>query len=430
MSLHFHTYGCKVNTFDTGVLEERLSDLKLADQEIHIINSCAVTQEAISTAVKQIRRLKGEKKSCIVVTGCGAQVDTKIFEDLKEVDLIVANSHKEDLATILRDHLMRPQSTRVFKANIFEEKSMAGGLGHQLQKTRAFLKVQDGCNQFCSYCIVPFARGKSRSLPLSEVISLTNEILSSGKNEVILTGVHLADYHDGRHDFEDLVEELLNQTSLPRLRLSSLEPQEISPRLLDLMKRDDRLCRHFHLSIQSGCNLILKSMRRKYKAEKIMETLGEIKSSFPEAYVGMDMITGFPGETQDSFETTYRLLADHPWTRLHVFPYSERQGTLATKLPSSVALSSRRSRAKILRQLSDERMKSEAIQEIGSIHKVLLLKGNSHGASGLSRTYWPVSIRGLDQKSRHFGQECEVRIDQVIPSPFGKGEPVLAGELL
>ena len=280
--LKVHTFGCKINLYDSGWVEKDLAKLNLK-HKVHVLNTCAVTSEATKEAKRTIRRLKAQDPLCkVVVTGCAAQVDTDQFDNLSGADLVVANSHKSQLRTIIEDFLNQKSSERVFKSNIFKKTDPESDGGLNEGRTRSFLKIQDGCNSFCTFCVIPFARGQSRSLSIEALVKKVNDLHFQGYQEVILTGVHIGDYFDdsktSNNGLEDLVEALLEQTNIPRVRLSSLEPIEVTDRLLKLYL-DDRMCKHFHMSIQSSHTDVLKHMKRKYTSEQVLESLEQIQKT-------------------------------------------------------------------------------------------------------------------------------------------------------
>lgn len=401
-----HTFGCKVNTYDSGLIQKNLDSAQIQLKpgvKIHVLNTCAVTSEATKEAVRTIRRIKSKEPfATIVVTGCAAQVDTDSFSQLPGADLVVANSHKGLLPSILDQYFKGTLESKVFKSNIFRKDDLEMGGGVEKSHTRSFLKIQDGCNSFCSYCIIPYARGKSRSIPIAELVDRINKLATEGVQEVVLTGVHIGDYEDT--DFsgkkmvlEDLVESLLAKTKMPRFRLSSLEPVEVTDRLLDLYQ-NPRMCPHFHMSIQSAETETLKQMKRQYTQEDVQIALNKIAERVPNAFVGMDVIVGFPTETEEQFEETYKTLAELPWTKIHVFPYSERPGTKAAVLMTQIPRSERMNRAQKLRELSLHRYQSEALKQKDLVKKTLILKKQAKGgARGLSRDYWPIKFTNEDQ---------------------------------
>lgn len=395
--IKIHTFGCKVNTYDSGLLQDSLEGVsfsKVSFAEVHILNTCAVTQVATMSALKSIRKIKkANPEACVVVTGCGAQVDTEQFQDLKEADLIVANSHKHQMPDILKEYFQGTLSKRVLKSNIFQKMDLGEGGGEEKFHTRSFLKIQDGCNSFCTFCVIPFARGKSHSLSVESIVKKVIELEEKDFKEIVITGIHIGDYeahYKGKlYKVEDLVEEILLQTKISRIRISSLEPVELSDRLLNLYKTEKRLCPHFHMSMQSANTKILKSMKRSYTQKEVLSSLDKINKFVPGAFVGMDFIVGFPGETEEDFLDTYQSLKNSPWTRLHVFPYSKRSGTYATRLADPVDASSIQARAKRLRELSLLRYTDEALKQIGLIKKVLPLQ---KGDRFIATDYWHIQL--------------------------------------
>jgi threonylcarbamoyladenosine tRNA methylthiotransferase MtaB len=421
-----HTFGCKVNTYDSGLIQKNLEGSGYSavkdEPRVHVINSCAVTAEATKEAVRMVRRLKAKDPFCtVVVTGCAAQVDTGSFENLPGADLIVANSHKSSLPQILEKFFKGEIPERVFKSNIFRKEELGTGGGEELSHTRSFLKIQDGCNSFCSYCIIPYARGKSRSIPRAELVKRINELYAQGVREVVLTGVHIGDYeelqNENRFVLEDLVEAVLKNTQMPRFRLSSLEPVEVTPRLIELYKQNDRLCRHFHMSIQSAQTDVLKDMKRNYTQAEVISALNMIKEELPGSFVGMDVIVGFPTETHERFEETYLTLAGLPWTRIHVFPYSERQGTKAAVMEVSVPVQERQRRASRLRELSAQRLSEQATHQVGSEKDILVLKDSARSSHGVTRDYWNVRLENYDGDASRGGKEFKVKITGVDKAP-------------
>lgn len=422
LNLQYHTFGCKVNTYDTGLIQKNLknhanllsaSPLMVAETvkpAVHILNTCAVTKEATQQAVRLIRKLKAKEPfSTIVVTGCAAQVDTESFMDLPSVDLVVANSHKHELPFILDDFFRKRNTAKTFKSNIFKKEDLGVGGGEEDSHTRSFLKIQDGCNSFCSFCIIPYARGTSRSLKVKTLIDRVLELDSQNVQEVVLAGVHIGDYYDTdqKLGLEGLIETILAKTKIQRIRLGSLEPIEVSDRLLDVFQ-DSRVCSHFHMSIQSAQSEVLKEMKRKYTRQDVESALHKIADKVPNSYVGMDVITGFPTESENDFKETMQSLASTPWTRIHVFPYSERKGTKAAVMETSVPYSVRKQRADEMRTLSNQRLQQQAEKQKGLMKKALVLKKGQT----LSRDYWNIKLPNVDpvMLAGWTGHEIDVRI--------------------
>lgn len=421
------TYGCKVNTYDSGLIEGRLTTL--AKDPVFVLNTCAVTREATKEALREARRLKKKHPSCkVVVTGCSAQVDTDDLAAEAAIDLVVANSHKGQLKSLIEALDEGQSGERVFKSNIFQKEDLEAGGGLEAGHTRSFLKIQDGCDSFCTFCVIPFARGKSRSLSVDELVARVQDILDQGVMEIVLTGVHIGDYR-GPHgeSLADLVEAVLQRTEVQRLRLSSLEPVELNDKLIELFQ-DPRVCPHFHMSIQSANSRVLGAMKRQYDANAVVESLNRIAARVPSAFVGMDVIAGFPTETIEEHQDTCLRLGDLPWTRLHVFPYSARPLTYAARLkqldPPQVA-----QRAAELRQLSDERLQMAASRQLGAIKSVLVLNQvKGEAIFGLARDYWHVALP--KSLSSRVGEEIQAEIQGFERHPWRSGDLPLMGRLL
>ncbi len=430
MKYNLHTFGCKVNTYDTGLIQKNLSQNgytlgKNANENggIHVLNTCAVTAEATKEAVRVIRRIKAKDPlAMIVVTGCAAQVDTQIFSELPSVDLVVANSHKGLLPFILEQYFKGDRKEKVFKSNIFRKEDLEAGGGIEEKHSRAFLKIQDGCNSFCTYCIIPYARGKSRSIGVGDLVRRVSELYDLGYREVVLTGVHVGDYEvieNGQtYHLEDLLKALLVKTQIQRFRLTSLEPGELSEELIEIYQ-DPRICPHFHMSIQSAEDSVLKGMKRNYVQSEVISSLKKIDVKIKNAFVGMDVIVGFPGETKELFQETYRVLAETPWTKLHVFPFSERQGTRAAVMIDSVPMTERKYRAAQLRDISHHRMQAEALKQIGTAKKLIVLKETKKNEQGLwfglSRDFWNVAIKSNIRADE--AKTTEVEFQKLIDFP-------------
>lgn len=421
------TFGCKVNTYDTGLIQKQLDEAGYTydtkSPELSIFNTCAVTEEATKSILKAIRKYrKTYLNRKILVTGCGVQVDPEKYKKELGIDVLVANSHKMNIVDIIND-FYRGKADRLYRKNIFKKEDLEPGGGVEKNHSRAFLKIQDGCNSFCSFCIIPFARGKSRSLEISNLIERANKLYAEGYREVVLTGVHIGDYRDENgQNLDDLVESFLTFTKIPRIRLSSLEPIEISQRLLE-MYSDERLCPHFHLSIQSASTKVLKDMKRKYTESDIRKCLYNIEKKVKNAFVGMDIIAGFPTETEEEFLNTFKVLSETSWTRLHVFPYSVRPGTRAMRF-EQLERAIVKQRARKLRDLSFERFQFKTKEQIGTVKDILTFSKKVKGGDGLSHDYWPVRIEdSFKEKERY-----KVQIFDII-NEFSK-EGLLLGKVL
>ncbi len=416
------TLGCKANLYDSQLIEAELQKRgwiaathhEADTADLCIVNSCTVTDEADRQSRKIAQKMAKENTGTkVVFTGCGAEVEPEQVAATPGINYVVGNRDKPTLVDLVLRAIDDPKSENgiLGRAENYEallsrhpmDREWAAPesafllppahLRGEAGRTRSFLKIQEGCNSFCTYCVIPYGRGPSRSLPISNVISQIQDLVAQGMREVVITGTNIGDYGSDL-GFEpgvaDLFKQILDQTKLERLRVSSLDPTEITPELIALMKSDPRFCPHFHVSLQSPHSRVLKLMKRKYAFEQVQECLeqiAEIPAPIGGVYVGMDVITGFPGEGEDEFQWGYEALKALPWTRLHVFPYSERDGTPATRLPHSVPQSKRVQRAHALRELSLQRLNTvhqSILEDYRSKQRVLsqvLLEGPVKGPS-------------------------------------------------
>jgi threonylcarbamoyladenosine tRNA methylthiotransferase MtaB len=359
------TLGCKVNQSESAYLEERLRDsgwikvLKSDQADVTIINTCIVTNRASSQSRQAIRKaIKENPSGLIAAVGCYAQVSPEELSRIKGIGLLAGNLEKGRLPDIL---LKGGDSGRLqvfltdFRKMMSFEHLLLKGFS---DRTRAFLKIQDGCESFCSYCIIPFARGPLRSLEPSKVIRALLSLCDNDYKEVVLTGVHLGMYGvdlKGNTDLKGLVR-MIGKEKLPlRIRLSSLEPTEIDQDLIDMMASKEWLCRHFHISLQSGDDLVLKKMNRHYTSKEFEGLVRSIHLKIPLAAIGLDIMAGFPGEGDAACRNTYSLIRDLPVSYLHVFPFSPRKGTSAAGFPGQIGQNLIRKRAKMLRELGREK---------------------------------------------------------------------------
>ena len=355
MNIAFHTLGCRLNFSETGAL------VKASEEEGHrvvafgqradvtLINSCTVTDGASATcrsAVRKARRFSPKGK--IILAGCYAQTEGKTLLQMPEIDLILGTSEKH---RFLR-HLKRNTRLHLDRENSFHKAASSPSQG----RTRAFLKIQDGCNYHCSFCIIPRARGPSRWIPIKEAREGLRKLVAQGFKEVVLTGVNIGEYgRRGKEDLAHLIEDILQVEGLERLRLSSVEPNTMTTELLRVLRSSPKFMPHFHIPLQSGNDEILKKMKRRYGAQEYEDILALIGESFPGACVGADMICGFPGEGETHFEDTYRLAERSILTHFHVFPYSSRRGTVASTLPDHISTDVKKARVKRLMALGQEK---------------------------------------------------------------------------
>jgi threonylcarbamoyladenosine tRNA methylthiotransferase MtaB len=375
------TLGCKVNQYESAFIEESLINKgclmaeKDKKADIVIINGCIVTAAASYQTRQAIRRAVRENAQAIVaVIGCYAQVFPKELSAISGVDLIVGNKGKRFLPDLLLKavHHNPPLILKedFEKSESFEEIPVKGFSN----RTRAFLKIQDGCQSFCTYCIVPMARGPLRSLKPDSVIKIVKELEKNDYKEVVLTGIHLGKYgtdFNNSMNLTRLLIEIGKNTSGIRIRLSSLKPTEITTELIELMAGKNGLCRHFHISLQSGDDYVLKRMNRHYTASMFIKIIDDIHRLIPDISIGVDVLAGFPGEDQRSFNTTFDLIKDLPVSYLHVFPYSIREGTIAAQFSDHLDHKKIKERAFLLRELDKEKRRIFRDSLLGKIFSVL-----------------------------------------------------------
>jgi len=386
------TLGCKVNQYDTAVLLNQLPKSKYTKNkhfdekaDIYVIDTCTVTHKADSEARNYIYRAKrNNPEALVVVTGCYAQVSAEELSGLKEVDYIVGNSHKSmSLLRVIREGEKQKEPT-VFISDIFKEKKKKFDTPHIdyfPDRTRAFLKVQDGCNYACTFCIIPRARGRSRSLDIEEIKSRIIRLRDNGYKEVVLTGIHLASYgKDIGTDLYKLLLELDKENIINRIRLSSLDPADLKNDLIDLCADSEIICPSFHIALQSGDKDILKLMRRRYLPENFVSSTNYIRKKMPDASIGTDIMVGFPNENEENFKNSYNLLKESELTYFHVFPYSKRKYTQAESMNNQVDSRVKKERSKTLRQLSSLKKISFYTKFIGKNINTLI-ENKSRGTS-------------------------------------------------
>jgi len=394
------TLGCKTNQFESAAMTEQLLAAGYLivpfgeTADIYIINSCSVTARTDAETRRLIRRARRKNPLArVVATGCYAQVAAGDLERMPELDAVLGNREKQDIAALL-------ETEGVLVSDIAQgEDAETLKLSSFAEHTRAFLQIQNGCNSFCSYCIVPYARGRSRSVALEEVLQGVRDLAGNGYREVVLTGIHLGAYGLDLKPAESLtgLVRMIDRLKLvPRLRIGSVEPNEVSDELLELMANSDMICPHLHLPLQSGSDSVLKRMGRRYTAGFFRELAARITAALPDAFIGADLIAGFPGESEADFNQTRQLLEELPFSDLHVFPYSSRPGTVAAGMAGQLPAQVIKERAAILRNLAEQKKRAFLERFVGREVDVLVQGHDSRSGHcrGLSRTYIEVSFLG------------------------------------
>ncbi len=408
------TLGCKVNQYDSAIIEARLAALGMQrtefDQraEVYIVNTCTVTHRADAESLRLARRARKLNPAArVIMTGCLAQANPQVLAKAHEVDAVVGLGRAGDLeraATSSGGERVMVSNLRKQIAPI--ELGTAAFDGH----TRAFLKVQEGCDQFCSFCIVPMARGRSRSIAPREIFEALDGLAARGFKEVVISGVHLGGYGrdlDPPVELEQLLEMIAERCPIERIRISSLDPEELSDRIIAVVAQSPRFCSHFHLPLQAGEDAILARMRRRYTANYFRERVERVLAAMPDAAVGTDLIVGFPGETAQQFDEYFKFIEKLPLAYFHVFPYSARAGTTAAKFDGRVAAPEIKRRAALMRELGEHKRHQFAVRFVGKMLKVLIEEAMPEGRlRGYSRNYISVLINGSAALTN-----CEVEVE-------------------
>ena len=398
----FHTLGCKLNFSETSTLSRQMEAEGFGKREfddladVYVINTCSVTDNADKECRQIVRRIQRKApESLVVITGCYAQLKPKEISEIPGVDLVLGAAEKFNLAAHIRE-LAKGDSARISSCDI-EDVSGFNASYSLNDRTRTFLKVQDGCDYTCSFCTIPMARGKSRSDSISNVVSNVNELAARGVKEIVLTGVNLGDFGKGpdgakknEEDFFGLVQELDKISGIERYRISSIEPNLLSDGIIELVAKSKKFMPHFHIPLQSGSNEILGAMRRRYKRELYAEKVERIKTLMPHCAIGVDVIAGFPGETAKQFKETFDFIHDLDVSYLHVFTYSERDHTKALEIKPVVPVQERHERNKVLRNLSYMKMQYFTSGHKGQSRKVLF---EDHIKNGMMEGYTDNYIR-------------------------------------
>lgn len=415
----FYTLGCKLNYSETSTISRKFEEkgfqkVDFTDTpDIFIINTCSVTENADKKCHKIVREARSISPGAyIAIIGCYAQLKPKEISEIPGVDAVLGASEKFMLVDLL-DGFVRPSRPVVLSSDI--NKASAFNTSYSLHdRTRTFLKVQDGCDYSCSFCTIPLARGNNRSDSLSNLVKTAEEIARAGVKEIVLTGVNTGDFgvQDGerKERFIDLIKALDEAEGIDRFRISSIEPNLLSRDIIEFVARSKRFVPHFHIPLQSGCNKILKLMRRRYQRELYVDRVNAIKSVMPDACIGVDVIVGFPGETREDFLETYNFVNELNISYLHVFTYSERENTPAIQMSGSIPMRERHERSRMLHILSDKKRRNFYEENISSERTVLfendIENGNMHGFTEnyirVIARYDPARINEL-QRSRITG---------------------------
>ena len=412
------TLGCKVNQYESETISKELkingwNMTKEGNADICIINTCTVTGKASMQSRQEIRKIiKKNPNARIIVTGCYAQTEACEIEKIKGVDFILGNKEKDKLVSNIFSTLnyISPALIPPHKVNIDN------------YRTRPFLKIQDGCNAFCTYCIIPYARGKSNSMAPDLVFSNIKQLSLSGYHEVVLTGIHIGCYGQDLippTSIFQLLKNINNKKLIDRIRLSSIEPMELNDEIIELFASSKRLCNHFHIPLQSGDNQILKRMHRPYTQEIFKQKILKINQLIPDATIGIDVLIGFPGETEKQFNNTYSFLKDLPITYLHVFPFSKRKNTPAAKYKDQISPAIIKERCSLIRELGKKKKKDFYKNCIGKNYTVLIENKRDRITGllkGVTSNYINVLIEGNNSLKNSF---CNVILQRIADNSNG-----------
>jgi threonylcarbamoyladenosine tRNA methylthiotransferase MtaB len=389
-SVSLHTLGCKLNYSETSTLAGKFSEngFELKDfgekSDIFVLNTCSVTDNADKECRQIIRGvLNRNPDTYIIVTGCYAQLQPNEIAAIHGVDLVLGANEKFRLFDYVNG-FEKNELSCIYTSPSEEISSLDGAYSSDVEsRTRAFLKIQDGCDYNCSFCTIPLARGKSRSLPVETILKNAEELLKLGYKEIVLTGVNTGDYNyqNGSANPKKLIDILysLEKLEIPRIRISSIEPNLLNDEIIDLVAGSKKFCKHFHIPLQSGDPETLKLMRRRYNRDFYKELINKLNKKIPGLGIGVDVIIGFPGETDEKFSNTLNFLEELEVSYLHVFTYSERRNTFAVTLPGRVDIAARKERSRILRELSNKKRLNFYSRNTGNGHKVLFESAKDDG---------------------------------------------------
>lgn len=413
----FHTLGCKVNTYESNAMLKIFNDAGYQEvdfkqmADVYVINTCTVTNTGDSKSRQMIRKaIRKNPQATICVVGCYSQIAPEEIEQIEGVGVVLGTQYRQNIVEYVNEYLktgkMIVKVDNIMNLKKFEDLNI-----DRFKNTRAFLKIQDGCNNFCTYCIIPYARGRVRSRSKDSVLNQASRLVANGYVEIVLTGIHTAGYGEDLEDysFYDLLVDLVKIEGLKRLRISSIETSQISDEIIDLIGSNEIIVDHLHVPLQAGCDETLKRMNRKYTTNQYLEKINKIRSYLPNIAFTTDVIVGFPGETDEEFDKTYDFIKKVNYSELHVFPYSPRKNTPAAKMPNQVNDHIKHDRANRLLALSKELNRDFALKQIGKSLKVLFEKRDGDYLIGHASDYLKVKVK-TDRDM--IGEIVDIRIDK------------------
>jgi len=396
MKFNIVTFGCKVNQYESNMMKEKMLssnffyEENMSDANIIIVNTCSVTNVADKKCLKMIRKIKREyPNALLVVAGCSSQNNQNVYEAL-DIDILLGNKDKSKIAELIKEYLDTEKKYVKFynERNLDFEDMLINDYNH----VRAFVKIEDGCDNFCSYCIIPFVRGSVRSKDFDTVIKEAKLLTEHGHKEIVLTGIHTGHYMSNNHDLTDLINELSKIDDLLRIRISSIEITELNDKFLEMLKINKKVCNHLHIPLQAGSDEILKRMNRKYDLAYYEEKINKIRSIRPDISITTDIIVGFPYETDELFSETLEFSKKMNFSKIHVFPYSIRVGTAAASMPNQVDEVTKKVRVKKLMALSEKQEKEYYEKFKGKELDILVEECDNNVSIGHTSNYLMVTL--------------------------------------
>lgn len=409
MTFNIITFGCKVNQYESNMMIEQMlhhnflytDNTSLAN--IIIINTCTVTNTADRKCLKEIRKVKREyKPDILVVTGCSAQNNQDKYQDMG-IDILLGNKDKSKIGMLVSDYISTkvPYTKFYNERNLeFEDMTLA-----DFNHARAFIKIEDGCDNFCSYCIIPYVRGSVRSKDFNKIIMETENLVNNKHQEIVLTGIHTGRYESNGYDLTDLIHRLSEIDGLKRIRISSIEVTEITDKFIEELARNPKICNHLHIPLQSGSDKILKKMNRKYDLAFFKETIAKIRSVRPDIAISTDIIVGFPGEEDSDFQDCLSFAGLISFSKIHVFPYSKRNGTASSKMEGEVDNHIKKERSKALIELSNELEEKYYQKFKGKVVDVLIEECDNNISVGHTSNYLKVTLNEQLQVGNIYSRE-------------------------
>ena len=397
----FITLGCKVNQYETNAMTQKFIEkgYEIVEHhqkaDIYVINTCTVTNMSDRKSRQMLRRVKElNNKAVVVACGCYAQVAKTELEKIEEIDLILGNNEKKEIVKYVEEYIENHKKQIEIEDVMYQKEFVDFGDVTYTEKTRAVIKVQDGCDRFCSYCIIPYARGRVRSRRPESIVSEIKQIAKEGIQEVVITGIHIASYgKDFKEDINkeyrliDLLEEINKIEGIKRIRLGSLEPLLITEEFVERLVKLEKICHHFHISLQSGCDETLKRMNRRYTTTEFKNIVSILRKYYEDVILTTDIIVGFPGETEEEFETTYKFLEEIKFYKMHIFKYSPRKGTKAAQMKEQIDGNKKEQRSQKLIELSDKNEKEYNQSYIGKEVEVLWEEEKEGTYKGHTKNY-------------------------------------------